>query len=144
MTKTECQSAITRNENLISQYNSKITTLQKEIGELQTTRTKLTTLQTDLSSCKSSSVTKLASSTGLDKINKNIATKFFEGMNEIYTGSKYTNVSNGLDTAVTTVANEIEKKQGEITTYQNNINSCNTAIQSMKNEITKIESEETK
>ena len=67
-----------------------------------------------------------------------------EGMNEIYTGSKYTNVSNGLDTAVTTVANEIEKKQGEITTYQNNINSCNTAIQSMKNEITKIESEETK
>ena len=129
MTKEECRNEITRNQQLIAQYNGQIATLQREIQELQTTQSKVEGLQSNLSGCKSSSVTKLASTSGLGKINDKIVNGFYEGMDNLFNGNRYTSVSNGLDTAIARVASEIAKKNGEIATCQQNIASCNSRIE---------------
>ena len=142
MTKEECRNEITRNQQLIAQYNGQIATLQREIQELQTTQSKVEGLHSNLSGCKSSSVTKLASTSGLGKINDKIVNGFYEGMDNLFNGNRYTSVSNGLDTAIARVASEIAKKNGEIATCQQNIASCNSRIDQMNGEISRIEAEE--
>ena len=75
-------------------------------------------------------------------INDKIVNGFYEGMDNLFNGNRYTSVSNGLDTAIARVASEIARKNGEIATCQQNIASCNSRIDQMNGEISRIEAEE--
>ena len=68
MTKSQCYNEISRNRQLINQYQNEINTLNREISELNDTKDKISTLKSTLSSCKSTSVNKLSSTNMVMKI----------------------------------------------------------------------------
>ena len=142
MTKSECWNEISRNEQLIEQYQADIARKEQEIKELTTTKTKVQGAASQLSGCRSQSSIGLAGYSKISRINERFLNRFYDGMNDLLNGGAYNKVAQGLENAVTSVTNEIEKKQREIAQLQNNIVSCRNTIQQMHAEIARIEEEE--
>lgn len=60
---------------------------------------------------KGASKAKLDSTTGLNNVSHKILSGIYDGMGNLLTGHPYTKVHNGLESAITTITNEIAKKQ---------------------------------
>ena len=142
MTKSQCWSEISRNEQLITEYEGKMQVLEMEIEELKQTKTKVGELQEQFSSCKSISSSRLENIGKVNKINPKIASRFYLGMSGFLTGVLYAAAWAGMGLAITKIAAEIVKKKNEITKLKNQISACKTRIQQMHNEIARIEAEE--
>lgn len=71
-----------------------------------------------------------------------ILSGIYDGMGNLLTGHPYTKVHNGLESAITTITNEIAKKQAQISNLNSSINNCNTQINNMNSEISRIEADE--
>ena len=123
MTKGQCRTAISQNQQNIRQYNSQIAQLKNDIDELN-------------------SKAKLDSTTGLNNVSHKILSGIYDGMGNLLTGHPYTKVHNGLESAITTITNEIAKKQAQISDLNSSINNCNTQINNMNSEISRIEADE--
>jgi len=121
MTKSQCYSEIARNEQLILQCQEEIETLSKEIGELEEAEQKVTNMKTTLTTCKQTGVTRLSDTGEVNKINSKIAGKIFSNINNLFTGSEYTNVFGGLGTAIERVQDEILRKKKEVLMQINHI-----------------------
>jgi uncharacterized coiled-coil DUF342 family protein len=78
----------------------------------------------------------------LSKINDRMTGKYHDGMNEMLTGAEYNNVSQGVETGIAQLVNEIIKKQNEIAQLENSIVASQNRIQQMQAEIARIEEEE--
>lgn len=142
MTKGQCRTAITQNQQNIRQYNSQIAQLKNDIDELNRVKGKIVELQNTLANCKGASKAKLDSTTGLNNVSHKILSGIYDGMGNLLTGHPYTKVHNGLESAITTITNEIAKKQAQISDLNSSINNCNTQINNMNSEISRIEADE--
>lgn len=142
MTKGQCRTAISQNQQNINQYSAQIRQLQKDIEELQRAKGKICELQSSLATCKGTSAARLKSTVGLNNVSHKIVSGFYDGMNDILTGQPYTKVDNGLGTAITKIVDEIARKQSQISGLQSNIDHCNAQIDNMNREISRIETEE--
>ena len=89
MTKSQCYNEISRNRQLINQYQNEINTLNREIRELNDTKSKVSTLKSTLSSCKNTSVNRLSSTSMVMRINSKIVNKFCNNMNTLFAGAEY-------------------------------------------------------
>ena len=103
---------------------------------------KIVELQNTLADCKGASKAKLDSTTGLNNVSHKILSGIYDGMGNLLTGHPYTKVHNGLESAITTITNEIAKKQAQISDLNSSINNCNTQINNMNSEISRIEADE--
>ena len=135
MTKGQCRTAISQNQQNIRQYNSQIAQLKNDIDELNRVKGKIVELQNTLADCKGASKAKLDSTTGLNNVSHKILSGIYDGMGNLLTGHPYTKVHNGLESAITTITNEIAKKQAQISDLNSSINNCNTQINNMNSEI---------
>lgn len=142
MTKGQCRTAISQNQQNIRQYNSQIAQLKNDIDELNRVKGKIVELQNTLADCKGASKAKLDSTTGLNNVSHKILSGIYDGMGNLLTGHPYTKVHNGLESAITTITNEIAKKQAQISDLNSSINNCNTQINNMNSEISRIEADE--
>lgn len=142
MTKGQCRTAISQNQQNIRQYNSQIAQLKNDIDELNRVKGKIVELQNTLADCKGASKAKLDSTTGLNNVSHKILSGIYDGMGNLLTGHPYTKVHNGLESAITTITNEIAKKQAQISDLNSCINNCNTQINNMNSEISRIEADE--
>lgn len=111
MTKGQCRTAITQNQQNIRQYNSQIAQLKNDIDELNRVKGKIVELQNTLADCKGASKAKLDSTTGLNNVSHKILSGIYDGMGNLLTGHPYTKVHNGLESAITTITNEIAKSR---------------------------------
>lgn len=142
MTKSQCKNEINRNNQLISQYQSQISTLEKEIEELKTSEDKVSNMKTTLSSCKKIGVARLSNTSKVKKINSKITVQIFSSMDNLFTGSEYKRVRNGLEKAIEKIQDEIYKKNREIQKLNGKITGCNNTISKMKSKIAEIEKKE--
>lgn len=142
MTKSQCYAEITRNQNLIVEYQNQIRTLNTEISELSTMVGKIASMQSSLSGFKTTSVTRLFNTSGFLRINMKIINNICEGMSDVVSGQFYNTTNSGLDTAIGISNNEINTRNNQINTLNQNIKNCNTTIQAMYSEIARIEEEE--
>lgn len=111
MTKGQCRTAISQNQQNIRQYNSQIAQLKNDIDELNRVKGKIVELQNTLADCKGASKAKLDSTTGLNNVSHKILSGIYDGMGNLLTGHPYTKVHNGLESAITTITNEIAKSR---------------------------------
>ena len=121
MTKGQCRTAISQNQQNIRQYNSQIAQLKNDIDELNRVKGKIVELQNTLADCKGASKAKLDSTTGLNNVSHKILSGIYDGMGNLLTGHPYTKVHNGLESAITTITNEIAKKQAQISDLNSSI-----------------------
>lgn len=142
MTKSQCYNEITRNNKLINLYKEQIKILNKEIDELTDTGNKVANMKSTLSSCKQTSAGKLSETTKVSKINSKIVNNFFNNMNDLFSGSDYSSVFNGLENGINTIEDEIKKRENQITTLNSQITSCQNTINQMYSTISRIEEEE--
>ena len=142
MTKSQCYNEISRNRQLINQYQNEINTLNREIRELNDTKSKVSTLKSTLSSCKNTSVNRLSSTSMVMRINSKIVNKFCNNMNTLFAGAEYNSVNNGLANGLTRIEEEITRKQNRIRTLGNSIDNCNNTISNMNATIRRIEAQE--
>ena len=133
MTKGQCRTAISQNQQNIRQYNSQIAQLKNDIDELNRVKGKIVELQNTLADCKGASKAKLDSTAGLNNVSHKILSGIYDGMGNLLTGHPYTKVHNGLESAITTITNEIAKKQAQISDLNSN---------NMNSEISRIEADE--
>ena len=142
MTKSQCYNEIERNNQLISQYQTQINTLEKEIEELKTAEYKVTNMKTTLSSCKQTGMARLTNTSKVNNINSRITSKIFNSIDDLFSGSEYTRVFNGLGKAIERIQDEIYKKRQEINSLNSKIAGCRNTITNMNNTISRIEAEE--
>lgn len=142
MTKSQCYNAISRNQQLIKQYQNEINTLNREINELNEAKSKVSTLKSTLSSCKNTSVNRLSSTNMVMKINSKIVSNFCNNMNTLFAGAEYNAVNNGLISGIAKIEDEIKRKQKRIRTLENMISDCHNRISDMNSAIRRIEAQE--
>lgn len=142
MTKVQCYSEISRNEQLIKGYEGQIDTLDKELEELTDTQNKVANMKDTLSSCKQTSVMKLSDTGEVNKINSKIVNNFFEKMTHLFSGTEYTDVYQGLKNGIEKIQDEIRKRKKQISELKTQIVDCEGSITQMKSAISQIEAEE--
>ncbi len=89
MTKGQCRTAISQNQQNIRQYNSQIAQLKNDIDELNRVKGKIVELQNTLADCKGASKAKLDSTTGLNNVSHKILSGIYDGMGNLLTGSAW-------------------------------------------------------
>ena len=80
MTKGQCRTAISQNQQNIRQYNSQIAQLKNDIDELNRVKGKIVELQNTLADCKGASKAKLDSTAGLNNVSDKILSGINDGM----------------------------------------------------------------
>lgn len=142
MTKGELYAAINSERVKINELNGRIAVLKIEKEELTDTKTKLESLATKFEENKNHSVSQLAETGFMTGKKSKVVDRFFAGMTEIFTGVDYTSKVSGLETAISTVLAEINKKQADIDNCYAQINQCNSNIASYEAQIRAIEEAE--
>ena len=102
---------------ILDNITRKIAQLKNDIDELNRVKGKIVELQNTLADCKGASKAKLDSTTGLNNVSHKILSGIYDGMGNLLTGHPYTKVHNGLESAITTITNEIAKKQAQISDW---------------------------
>ncbi len=118
MTTAEIMGKIYYNEGLIEQHNEKISELRERISVLSEMCGKFSNLQTDFDARIGARKNKLGATVSVEN---SIFAKFYEGMNELLTGSEYEAARNSPAEAKTKINTKISEYEGEISTRQGNI-----------------------
>lgn len=142
MTKTQCYSEINRYTQLIAQYQKEIVELEREVEELNTTESKVSNMKSTLTSCKQTSIVRLANTSIVNIINKGLVSRIFSRLDDLFSGNEYSNVFMGLGKAVERIQEEIYNKKHVIKERNSDIDRCRTIISDLRREIARIEAEE--
>lgn len=142
MTKSQCYSEISRNRQLINQYQNQIDILNREINELTDAKSKVANMKNTLSSCKQTSIGRLAGMSIVNRINSKIVNKFYNNMNNLFEGAEYAGIFNGLNSGIGRIDDEITRKRNQIRNLRNQIADCENRINEMYNRIAQIEAAE--
>ena len=120
MTSAEIRGSIRYHEGLVSSYQNSVRQLENQINELLRLKGKFQNLQSNFGSRQSNRKNKLA---GLfsTTLKVKMISNYRSGMNQLLTGSEYSNSYNGLSAAQERINTKIRSIQKEINAYNDKI-----------------------
>ena len=116
--RTEVNSNIRYNENLVNSYNRTINNICSQLDELYDLRNRVSNLQNSFGERQSERKSRLARVSAAH-YDVNMINAYFSGMSSLLNGVEYHNAYNGLSTEIEAINAEIRRQEESRSYYEN-------------------------